>query len=64
MLDAIEAAESRVETLQVRLSDPEIYQGDAEQVSALRGALAEAEAEVARLTARWEELEAIDSGAA
>jgi ATP-binding cassette subfamily F protein uup len=64
MLDAIEAAESRVETLQVRLSDPEIYQGDAEQVSALRGALAEAEEEVARLTARWEELEAIDSGAA
>ncbi len=57
MLDAIARAEEQVEALQTRLADPATYQGDAGVAAAIRGELAQAEAEVARLTARWEALE-------
>ncbi len=57
MLDAIAAAEAKVEALQARLADPGTYQGDGGAVAALRAELEAAEAEVARLTSRWEALE-------
>ncbi len=57
MLDAIARAEEQVEALQTRLADPATYQGDAGVAAAIRGELAQAEAEVARLTTRWEALE-------
>ncbi len=57
MLDAIAAAEARVESLQGRLADPATYQGESGGAAAIRAELAQAEAEVARLTARWEALE-------
>ena len=57
LFDEIEAAEVRIAELQVRLADPEIYQGPGEGVAAVRSDLEEAEATAARLTARWEDLE-------
>jgi ABC transport system ATP-binding/permease protein len=57
MLDAIAGAEERLEALQVRLADPATYQGEGGGAAAIRAELAQAEAEVARLTARWETLE-------
>ncbi len=57
MLDAIAASEARLESLQARLADPATYQGEGGAVVALRAELEQAEAEVARLTARWESLE-------
>jgi ATP-binding cassette subfamily F protein uup len=57
MLDAIAEAEERVAVIQARLADPATYQGDGAAVAALRAELGEAETRVARLTARWEELE-------
>ncbi len=57
--DAIEAAEARVADLQLRLADPELYQGEAgPEVARLRESLVEAEADAARLMKRWEALEA------
>jgi hypothetical protein len=41
----------------VRLADPATYQGEGGVAAAIRAELALAEAEVARLTTRWEELE-------
>ena len=55
--DSIVEAEARVEALQERLADPATYQDDGDVVAALRSELGDAEAEVDRLTARWEELE-------
>ncbi len=57
LFEAIEAADARVAELQLRLADPEIYRGSGEGMAALRDDLETAEAEAARLTARWEELE-------
>ena len=57
MLDAIGAAEKKVEALQARLADPATYQGDGTAVAAVRAELAAAQAEVERLTTRWESLE-------
>ncbi|MFO0690902.1 MAG: ABC-F family ATP-binding cassette domain-containing protein [Myxococcota bacterium] len=57
MLDAIAAAEEDLAALQARLADPATYQGDGSAVARLRAELADAEARVVRLTARWEELE-------
>lgn len=59
MMEAIEAAESVVEEIQTKLADPEIYQGDGDEVATLRAALEAAEAKVLQLTERWETLEAI-----
>ena len=57
MLDAVAAAEEKVAGLQSRLADPTTYQGDKGAVATIRSELAAAEAEVVRLTARWEALE-------
>jgi len=57
----IEEAETRVDRIQTRLADPELYQKAGEDVAALRLELEAAEAEAARFTARWEELEARDA---
>jgi len=57
LFEKIEAAEARVAELQVQLADPEIYQGPGEAVAAIRSDLQASEAEAARLTARWEDLE-------
>lgn len=57
LFDEIEAAEARIADFQARLADPEIYRGPGPGVAALRRDLAGAEAEAARLTARWEDLE-------
>jgi ATP-binding cassette subfamily F protein uup len=61
MMDAIEAAEARVEALQSKLAEPDTYQGEADAVVGLREELQAAEAETLRLTERWEELEAIQA---
>ena len=39
------------------MADPALYEKRGESVSLLRGDLERAEAEAARLTSRWEELE-------
>jgi len=57
MLDAIAVAEEAVAALQTRLADPATYQGEGGAVAGIRAELGQAEARVARLTARWEELE-------
>jgi len=54
----IESAESRVESLTARLSDPSLYAGPAAARVAVETELREAGAELERLFARWEELEA------
>ena len=56
---AIGAAEARVAGLQATLEDPAIYRTRAAEVPALVAALDAARAEVDRLYARWEELEAL-----
>ncbi len=63
MMDAIEAAETKVAALQEKLADPETYRGEGDVAASLRDALEAAEAEALRLTERWEELEAIASEA-
>jgi ATP-binding cassette subfamily F protein uup len=57
-MDKIGALEAEVSELSAKLSDPALYAGPADKVVALREALAKGEAEVQRLYARWEELEA------
>ena len=57
LFEEIEAAEARVAELQVQLADPEIYRGPGGAVAAIRSDLQASEAEAARLTARWEDLE-------
>jgi len=57
LLEEIEAAEARIAEFQSRLADPEIYQGPGQGVAEVRSDLEGAEAEAARLTARWEDLE-------
>ena len=58
ILDVISVAEARVSTLEARLLDPQIYAKDPEGAKRLQAELGEAQAEVVRLTARWEDLEA------
>jgi ATP-binding cassette subfamily F protein uup len=57
LFEEIAAAEARVAELQGQLADPEVYQGFGEGMAAVRSDLEGAESEVARLTARWEDLE-------
>ncbi|MCB9753150.1 MAG: ABC-F family ATP-binding cassette domain-containing protein [Myxococcales bacterium] len=59
LLDQIEAAEERVAALETALADPALYEDGGAQIRAHTDELAEARAEATRLTARWEELEAI-----
>ena len=61
MMDAIEGAEERVTGVQNELADPENYKGDGDAVNTLRQALETAEADAARLTERWEELERLQA---
>ncbi|HEY2743161.1 MAG TPA: ATP-binding cassette domain-containing protein, partial [Polyangia bacterium] len=56
---AIAAAEERVSALSAELADPAIYKTRAAEVPALVAALDGARAEVDRLYARWQELEAL-----
>ena len=71
LLDKVTAAESIAGALEARLADPALYSGSgvasavrAEDARALTIELAAARAEVARLTARWEELESRPRGLA
>jgi ATP-binding cassette subfamily F protein uup len=57
LFEAIEEAEARVASIHSTLADPALYQGAREGVAAMRHDLEQAEAEAARLTIRWEELE-------
>ena len=57
--DAIHAAESRAAELDRTLNDPEFYITRSHEAAALIEEQAAAHAEVLRLYARWEELEAI-----
>ena len=56
---AIGAAEARVHDLEATLSDPAVFKDRAAEVPALVAALDAARAEVERLYARWQELEAV-----
>ena len=56
---AILAAEEKKAALEARLADPGTYQKDGAAVPGLQRELAEVTAEVERLYARWQELEAI-----
>jgi len=62
MEDAILAAEERKATLEATLADPVTYQKDGAAVPRLRAELVRVSAEVDRLYARWQELEATRSG--
>jgi len=59
---AILAAEERKGALEARLFDPTTYQREGDQVARLRADLAQVGAEVERLYARWQELEALRGG--
>ena len=54
---ALEAAEARLRSAEAALSDTATYQGPPGRVPELKAALASADAEVARLYARWQELQ-------
>jgi ATP-binding cassette subfamily F protein uup len=57
--DAIAAAEDRVKTLEATLSDPSVFKDRPTEVQSLIADLDGARAEVERLFARWQELDAI-----
>jgi ABC transport system ATP-binding/permease protein len=57
--DAIAAAEQKVATLEATLSDPGVFKDRGTEVQALIAELDGARAEVERLFARWQELDAI-----
>jgi ATP-binding cassette subfamily F protein uup len=59
---AILAAEERKAALEAALADPATYRSDGAAVPGLRAELGRISAEVDRLYARWQELEAIRSG--
>ncbi len=60
---AIVEAEARKAALEGKLADPVTYQREGASVPRLRAELGEVAAEVERLYARWQELEAIRGGA-
>src|SRR5690606_13504282 len=62
--DGIGAAEAHTTVLEATLSDPEVYKARATEVPALVADLEAARAEVERLYARWQELEAIATASA
>src|SRR5262249_2987754 len=57
--EAITAAEARVAALEATLSDPSVFKDRPTEVQALIADLDAARAEVERLFARWQELDAI-----
>jgi ATP-binding cassette subfamily F protein uup len=62
MEGAILAAEERKSSLEAALGDPATYQKDGASVAGLKSDLEAATAEVERLYARWQELEALRAG--
>jgi ATP-binding cassette subfamily F protein uup len=58
LMDRIDAAETAARTLEAELADPSLYSSRAAEVPAITQKLEAARAEAAKLTARWEELEA------
>jgi ATP-binding cassette subfamily F protein uup len=63
MEDTIAAAEARVHALEATLSDPAVFKDRPTEVAALVADLDAARAEVERLFARWQELDAIRQAA-
>ena len=57
--DRITAAEAELATLDARLADPALYAGPKEEIQRVRARRVELQAEVERIFARWEELEAL-----
>ena len=59
LLDVIDAAESEAVSIETRLADPASYKRDGQsgEIAALKASLETAQARVAKLTDRWEELE-------
>ncbi|NUO52325.1 MAG: ABC transporter ATP-binding protein, partial [Polyangiaceae bacterium] len=57
ILDTIAAAEDKVAGIEKMLADPAFYSEKASEAGKVRSELEAAQAEVARLTARWEDLE-------
>jgi ABC transport system ATP-binding/permease protein len=57
--DAITAAEERVQKLEAELSDPAVFKDRGAEVAGLVAALDAARADVERLFARWQELDAL-----
>jgi ATP-binding cassette subfamily F protein uup len=60
--DAITAAEGRVRALEAELSDPAVFKDRGAEVQQMIAALDAARAEVERLFARWQELDALPRG--
>ncbi len=60
--DAITAAEARVRELEAQLSDPAVFKDRGAEVHGLVAALDGARADVERLFARWQELDALPRG--
>jgi ATP-binding cassette subfamily F protein uup len=62
IMDAIEAAESKVAAVEAELADPTLYATRGHEVAAIQARLDDAKRDATRLTHRWEELEAKKSG--
>ena len=57
--DRITAAEAEIAALDGRLADPALYTGPKEEIQRVSARRAELQADVERIYARWEELEAL-----
>jgi ATP-binding cassette subfamily F protein uup len=57
--ELITAAETEIASLDERLADPRLYTGPKEEIQRVRARRDEVQAEVVKLYARWEELEAL-----
>jgi ATP-binding cassette subfamily F protein uup len=62
-MDAIDAAEREVTSMEARLADPTLYATRGHEVAELQSTLASAKDAAARLVARWELLETKKAGA-
>jgi len=62
LIERVDEAESRVATLEQKLADPATYKQADADISGLQREVEAAHEEVASLTARWEELEALREG--
>jgi len=58
ILERVDAAEKAVSAIEALLADPALYAQRGHEVAALQARLATARQDAAKLTARWEELEA------
>jgi ATP-binding cassette subfamily F protein uup len=58
ILDTVDQAEKRVAAIEAQLADPSLYATRGSEVAGLRAQLEAAQADAARLVARWEALEA------